>query len=185
MGWRRCGRAKLVQAAASLGVPGIADALAARHIDLFRHAVDAVRLPIPELGLAELAAYFGVPKISAISSGLAALHTSGRTCGPVILRCGRSCSPTSSRTTAMTWKDLVGVHAANRELQMTPTSAPRSGCPIAALGQAPADAAPRSESVLARPSGGMSNSRRWSVLANVRATVRVGVSSSAGGRRGR
>jgi predicted RecB family nuclease len=39
------------------------------HLDLFQYAVRSIRLPIPTLGLKELASYFGVPYIGPVTSG--------------------------------------------------------------------------------------------------------------------
>ena len=40
-----------------------------RHLDLYRHAIKALRLPIPLLALSEVARYFALPKTSCISNG--------------------------------------------------------------------------------------------------------------------
>ncbi len=42
-------------------------------MDLFQHASKAVRFPIPQLALAQVASYFAIPKVSRICDGLAAL----------------------------------------------------------------------------------------------------------------
>jgi predicted RecB family nuclease len=43
-----------------------------RHADLYLFARDHVRLPIPGLGLREVAAYFGIPRISEVTGGFQA-----------------------------------------------------------------------------------------------------------------
>jgi predicted RecB family nuclease len=48
-------------------------AVSERHVDLFQYATKSFRLPFPNLGLKEVAEYFGIPRVSAISSGLEAL----------------------------------------------------------------------------------------------------------------
>jgi predicted RecB family nuclease len=48
------------------------DSLLERHIDLFVYVRRHVRLPIPHLGLKDVAAYFGIPRLSSVASGLAA-----------------------------------------------------------------------------------------------------------------
>ncbi|HWB69211.1 MAG TPA: ribonuclease H-like domain-containing protein [Solirubrobacterales bacterium] len=48
---------------------GLFDGIEERHVDLYSYARQALRLPIPEFGLAEVAAYFGVMKSSSISDG--------------------------------------------------------------------------------------------------------------------
>jgi predicted RecB family nuclease len=52
-----------------LGLEGLLNSLDSRHVDLFAHARRALRLPIPELGLGEVAAFFGVAKNSSVSNG--------------------------------------------------------------------------------------------------------------------
>ncbi|MBI3468592.1 MAG: ribonuclease H-like domain-containing protein [Planctomycetes bacterium] len=47
-------------------------ALESRHLDLYQHVVNAVRFPTPSLALAEIATYFGIPKVSRIRDGLEA-----------------------------------------------------------------------------------------------------------------
>jgi predicted RecB family nuclease len=47
--------------------------LESRHMDLFVHAAKALRLPIPGLGLDEVANYFGIERISRIQNGFEAL----------------------------------------------------------------------------------------------------------------
>jgi predicted RecB family nuclease len=48
------------------------DSLLERHIDLFAYARRHVRLPIPRLGLKDVARYFGIPRLSGVAGGLAA-----------------------------------------------------------------------------------------------------------------
>jgi predicted RecB family nuclease len=48
------------------------DFLLESHIDLFVYARRHIRLPIPHLGLKDVAAYFGIPRLSSVASGLAA-----------------------------------------------------------------------------------------------------------------
>jgi len=52
-----------------LGVERLLDGLADRHVDVFAYARKNLRLPIPELGLGEVAAFFGVAKNSSICDG--------------------------------------------------------------------------------------------------------------------
>jgi predicted RecB family nuclease len=54
------------------GLSIVVDKVVARHRDLFQYAVAAVRIPIPSLALQDVAAYFGVAKLSGITNGLAA-----------------------------------------------------------------------------------------------------------------
>ena len=49
------------------------DKVESRHFDLFQHARKAVRFPIPQLALREVARYFAIPKVSRIRDGLEAL----------------------------------------------------------------------------------------------------------------
>jgi predicted RecB family nuclease len=42
-------------------------------VDLFQYAAKSFRLPFPNLGLKEVAEYFGIPRVSTISGGLEAL----------------------------------------------------------------------------------------------------------------
>jgi predicted RecB family nuclease len=59
-----------------------------RHVDLYTWVDANLRLPIPRFGLTEVAAYFGIPRVSAISGGLEAV-TKYRRCvatGDVALR---------------------------------------------------------------------------------------------------
>jgi len=60
---------QLKGACARLRIERLLDALDARHIDVFAHARRTLRLPIPELGLGEVAAFFGVAKNSSVSDG--------------------------------------------------------------------------------------------------------------------
>jgi predicted RecB family nuclease len=55
-----------------LGIESLLADIEARHVDLFEHARRSLRLPIPQLGLAEVAAFFGIPKTSAVSGGFEA-----------------------------------------------------------------------------------------------------------------
>jgi predicted RecB family nuclease len=48
------------------------ESLFARHVDLFCYAQRSLRLPIPSLGLKEVGAYWGIPRLSSISGGLEA-----------------------------------------------------------------------------------------------------------------
>ncbi len=52
-----------------LGTERLLDGLGDRHVDVFVHARRNLRLPIPELGLGEVAAFFGVAKNSSICDG--------------------------------------------------------------------------------------------------------------------
>lgn len=47
-------------------------AVTERHLDVFQYATRNFRLPIPRLGLKEVAEYFGIPRLSAIRNGLEA-----------------------------------------------------------------------------------------------------------------
>jgi predicted RecB family nuclease len=49
------------------------DVIESRHLDLFQHTKKALRFPIPQLGLAQVASYFAIPKVSRICDGLQAL----------------------------------------------------------------------------------------------------------------
>jgi predicted RecB family nuclease len=64
------------------------DFLLERHIDLFTYARWHVRLPIPRLGLKEVARFFGIPRLSGVAGGLAArsLHDRSRRTGDLRLR---------------------------------------------------------------------------------------------------
>lgn len=48
------------------------DPILARHCDLFCYARDNIRLPIPSLGLKDVAEYWGIPRISSIRGGMQA-----------------------------------------------------------------------------------------------------------------
>ncbi len=52
-----------------LGLERLLDDLEDRHVDVFVHARRTLRLPIPELSLGEVAAFFGVTKNSSICNG--------------------------------------------------------------------------------------------------------------------
>jgi predicted RecB family nuclease len=60
---------QLKGACTRLEVDHLQEVLDARHIDVFAHARRNLRLPIPELGLGEVAAFFGVKKNSAVRNG--------------------------------------------------------------------------------------------------------------------
>jgi predicted RecB family nuclease len=64
------------------------DSLLERHIDLFAYAWQHIRLPIPGLGLKEVADYFGIPRLSGVASGRHArsLHDRYRRTGDPCLR---------------------------------------------------------------------------------------------------
>jgi predicted RecB family nuclease len=64
------------------------DSLLERHIDLCAYARRHVRLPIPRLRLKDVAAYFGIPRLSSVAGGLAArsLHDRYRRTGDLRLR---------------------------------------------------------------------------------------------------
>jgi uncharacterized protein YprB with RNaseH-like and TPR domain len=58
----------------------------ARHLDLFQEASKSIRLPIPQFGLKEIAAYFGIPRMSNIADGMEAemkYHAYAREADPV------------------------------------------------------------------------------------------------------
>jgi predicted RecB family nuclease len=63
---------ELRKAARRLEVGGPLTELEGRHVDLFDYARRTLRLPIPELGLTEVAAFFGVPRTSEVRGGLKA-----------------------------------------------------------------------------------------------------------------
>ena len=63
---------ELKKAGQRLGVGGPMTELEPRHVDLFDYARRTLRLPIPELGLSEVAAFFGVPRTSEVRGGLKA-----------------------------------------------------------------------------------------------------------------
>jgi predicted RecB family nuclease len=79
---------QLRAAAKRLGTGLDLDLLFERHVDLFAYAWRHVRLPIPSLGLKEVAEYFGVPRLSGVADGLHArsLHDRYRRTGDVGLR---------------------------------------------------------------------------------------------------
>jgi len=60
---------QLKGACARLGIEHLLDDLDVRHVDVFAHARRTLRLPIPELGLGEVAAFFGVAKNSSVNDG--------------------------------------------------------------------------------------------------------------------
>ena len=62
----------LNRAVARLGLNGIFDDLLTQHIDLGDVARRCVRLPIPNLALNDVAAYFGASRISPVRGGLEA-----------------------------------------------------------------------------------------------------------------
>lgn len=49
------------------------DMVESRHLDLFQHARKAVRFPIPQLALDQVARYFAIPKVGRIRDGFEAL----------------------------------------------------------------------------------------------------------------
>lgn len=63
---------ELKKTAARLGLDDVLPRIDERHIDLFAYARKILRLPIPELGLGEVAEFFGVPKTSQVGGGLEA-----------------------------------------------------------------------------------------------------------------
>jgi predicted RecB family nuclease len=60
---------QLERACKRLGLKGRLDGLDDRHVDLYACAHQVLRLPIPEFGLGEVAAFFGVAKSSSVSDG--------------------------------------------------------------------------------------------------------------------
>jgi predicted RecB family nuclease len=64
---------QLRNAAQRLELGQALDMVESRHLDLYQHARNAVRLPIPQLKLGHVARYFAIPKISRIREGLEAL----------------------------------------------------------------------------------------------------------------
>jgi predicted RecB family nuclease len=56
----------------SLAVETSLGELFRRHFDLYIYVRDHVRLPIPGLGLKDVAAYFGIPRVAGIADGLQA-----------------------------------------------------------------------------------------------------------------
>ena len=63
---------RITAAAARLGIDELTEAVHARHRDLFQYALQNIRLPIPSFSLKDVAAYYGIPKVSAIGSGVQA-----------------------------------------------------------------------------------------------------------------
>jgi predicted RecB family nuclease len=63
---------QLQSAAKRHGMPDMFAALQARHIDLFQHARNSVRLPLPELALGPFADYLKIAKTSPIRNGMEA-----------------------------------------------------------------------------------------------------------------
>jgi predicted RecB family nuclease len=49
------------------------EVVSSRHMDLYEHATKAVRLPMPQFELTQVAAYFAIPKLSRIHDGLEAV----------------------------------------------------------------------------------------------------------------
>lgn len=60
---------QLKGACTRLGLGHLLDRLDTRHVDVFAHVRRTLRLPIPDLGLGEVAAFFGVAKKSSIRNG--------------------------------------------------------------------------------------------------------------------
>ena len=60
---------QLKSACKRLELNGLLDGLEERHVDLYTYARHALRLPIPEFGLAEVSSFFGVMKSSTVSDG--------------------------------------------------------------------------------------------------------------------
>jgi predicted RecB family nuclease len=65
---------QLKEACKRLGLPHLFERFYERHVDLCVCARNSLRLPIPSLGLGEVAAFFGAEKDSSIENGLAALN---------------------------------------------------------------------------------------------------------------
>jgi predicted RecB family nuclease len=63
---------QLKAAARRHNLPDIFQMIKSRHLDLYQFAQQSVRFPIPELGLGEVANYFGIPRLSRIGDGLQA-----------------------------------------------------------------------------------------------------------------
>jgi predicted RecB family nuclease len=63
---------RLRNAAQRLKLGQLLSVIESRHLDMLRGVVQAVRFPIPTLGLAEVARHFGMPKVSRIQDGLQA-----------------------------------------------------------------------------------------------------------------
>lgn len=51
---------------------GLIEKIEDRHVDLFESARTSLRLPIPQLGLAEVATFLGIPKLSTVDGGFEA-----------------------------------------------------------------------------------------------------------------
>ncbi|MGH9164918.1 MAG: ribonuclease H-like domain-containing protein [Acidimicrobiales bacterium] len=60
---------ELRRTAKRLRLGKLVDSIVTQHVDLFAYAAGAVRLPVPGLSLSEVAAYFGVAKVSAVQGG--------------------------------------------------------------------------------------------------------------------
>lgn len=98
------------------------------HVDLFMHSAWTLRLPMPDVALGEVAAYFGIAETSAISGGLEVQLLYGR-----YLR-GKNASRRAQLKRDLIAYDrddleaLVGTHHAIRALQVSSrraeTSAP-------------------------------------------------------------
>lgn len=65
---------QLLEAAARQGIDDVFDGIFERHVDLFAHYEDCLRLPIPGLGLDAVSSFFGYRKESSIPNGLEALQ---------------------------------------------------------------------------------------------------------------
>jgi len=63
---------QLQSAAQRHGMPEMFSSLQERHVDLFQHARNSVRLPLPELSLGPFAEYLKIPKSSPIRNGMEA-----------------------------------------------------------------------------------------------------------------
>jgi predicted RecB family nuclease len=63
---------QLQSAAQRHGIPDLFASLPARHLDLFQHARNSVRLPMPELALGPFAEYLKISKSSPIRNGMEA-----------------------------------------------------------------------------------------------------------------
>src|SRR5262249_40403327 len=64
---------QLRTAAQRLGLGQGLQTIESRHLDLFHHVRRAVRFPIPQLAMNQVARYFAIPKVSRIRDGLEAL----------------------------------------------------------------------------------------------------------------
>jgi predicted RecB family nuclease len=62
----------LRKACARVGLESLVERVKDRHVDLFESARTSLRLPIPQLGLAEVAAFLGIPKLSTVDGGFEA-----------------------------------------------------------------------------------------------------------------